>query len=71
MSDKKLKQRNEIPKEYKWNIEAMYPNEEDWEKDVADSIKMATDFSDFKGKITESSATLLDALKKGFNLAEA
>lgn len=64
MSDKKLKQRNEIPKEYKWNIEAMYPNEEDWEKDVADSIKMATDFSDFKGRITESADTLLAALKK-------
>ena len=30
MSDKNLKQRSDIPKEYKWNIEAMYPDESKW-----------------------------------------
>ena len=30
MSDKTLKQRDQIAKEYKWNIEAMYPDESLW-----------------------------------------
>ena len=32
MSDKNLKQRDQIPQEYKWNIEDMYPDESLWEK---------------------------------------
>ena len=64
MSDKKLKQRNEIPKEYKWNIEAMYPDESQWEKDVAQSVEQAAAFSKFQGKLTESASTLLEALRE-------
>ncbi len=64
MSDKKLKQRNEIPNQYKWNIEAMYPDESQWEKDVADSIEKAAAFSKFQGKLTESAPTLLEALRE-------
>ncbi|MBR5128928.1 MAG: oligoendopeptidase F [Firmicutes bacterium] len=64
MSDKKLKQRNEIPKEYKWNIEAMYPDESQWDKDVAESVEKATDFAKFQGKLTESASTLLEALRE-------
>ncbi len=64
MSDKKLKQRNEIPNEYKWNIEAMYPDENDWELDVKSSIEEAGKFAKFQGKLTESAQTLLEALKE-------
>ena len=64
MSDKKLKQRNEIPKEYKWNIEAMYPDESQWDKDVAASIEKAAEFAKFQGKLTESASTLLEALRE-------
>lgn len=64
MSDKKLKQRNEIPNEYKWNIQAMYPDESQWDKDVAESVEKAEAFAKFKGKLTESSATLLEALRE-------
>lgn len=64
MSDKKLKQRHEIPKKYKWNIEAMYPDEGQWDKDVADSVARAEAFIKFQGKLTESSSTLLEALRE-------
>ena len=64
MSDKKLKQRNEIPNEYKWNIEAMYPDESQWDKDVAESIEKAENFAKFQGKLTESASTLLEALRE-------
>ena len=64
MSDKKLKQRNEIPKEYKWNIEAMYPDESKWDADVAESVEKAAKFAKFQGKLTESASTLLEALRE-------
>ena len=64
MSDKILKQRSDIPKEYKWNIEAMYPDESKWEKDVQESIDRAAAFGKFQGKLTESSSTLLEALRE-------
>lgn len=63
MSDKKLKQRDEISKEYKWNIEAMYPNEAKWEEDLKTALKKAEDFQSFQGHITDSKENLYDALK--------
>lgn len=64
MSDKNLKQRDQIPQEYKWNIEDMYPDESLWEKDVDECIKRAEKFKDFSGKLTESPQTLLAALRE-------
>ena len=64
MSDKNLKQRDQIPQEYKWNIEDMYPDESLWEKDVDECIKRAENFKDFSGKLTESPQTLLSALRE-------
>lgn len=64
MSDKNLKQRNQIPEKYKWNIEDMYPDESMWEKDVDQCIKRARDFAGFSGKLAESPKTLLSALKE-------
>lgn len=63
MSDKKLKQRDEIAKEYKWNIEDMYPDESAWDKDLEECLKAAEDFAKYNGRLTESAQTLLAALK--------
>lgn len=64
MSDnnKTLKQRNEIAEEYKWDIESMYPDENQWHKDVADSIKAAEEFKRFQDRIAENADTLYAAL---------
>ncbi|MBQ9960820.1 MAG: oligoendopeptidase F [Firmicutes bacterium] len=64
MSDKNLRQRNDIPNEYKWNIEDMYPDESQWDTDVADSVKQAEEFAKYQGRLTESAATLAEALKE-------
>ncbi len=64
MSDKNLKQRNEIPKEYKWNIEDMYPDESLWDKDVKECVERAEKFVQFQGKLTQSPAVLLDVLRE-------
>ena len=58
MSDKTLKQRDQIAKEYKWNIEAMYPDESQWEKDIEECVKAAEAFTGFQGRLTESADTL-------------
>lgn len=62
MSDKTLKQRDQIAKEYKWNIEAMYPDESQWEKDIEECVKAAEAFTCFQGRLTESADTLYEAL---------
>ena len=62
MSDKTLKQRDQIAKEYKWNIEAMYPDESQWEKDIEECVKAAEAFTGFQGRLTESADTLYEAL---------
>lgn len=62
MSDKNLKQRDQIPQEYKWNINAMYPEESKWEDDVAQCISRAESFKNFSGKLADSADILLAAL---------
>ena len=62
MSDKTLKQRDQIAKEYKWNIEAMYPDESLWENDIEECVKAAEAFTGFSGRLTESAETLYEAL---------
>lgn len=64
MSNKNLKQRNQIPNEYKWNIEAMFPDESQWEKDIAQCIERAGAFDQFRGKLTQTPKTLLAALEE-------
>lgn len=58
-----LKQRNEIDQKYKWNIEDMYQDDATWEADVTEALKDAQDFAKYKGRLTESGETLLEALK--------
>lgn len=64
MADKKLRQRDEIAKEYRWNIEDMYPDENLWNEDVESSVREAEAFAKYRGKLTESAETLLAALKE-------
>lgn len=63
MADKNLKQRNEIANEYKWDIEAMYPDESQWEKDMDECLSLASGFAKYDGHLTESARTLAEALK--------
>lgn len=62
MSDKLLKQRSDIDAKFKWDIEAMYPDEAQWEKDIADCVSAAEKFIRFQGKVTDSSEILFEAL---------
>ena len=64
MSEKKILQRNEIKPEYKWDIEAMYPDESQWEKDLEECTERAEKFMQYQGHITESADTLYATLSE-------
>ncbi|MCL2360375.1 MAG: oligoendopeptidase F [Defluviitaleaceae bacterium] len=52
----KQKKRDEIPNEFKWNLEDLYPTPEDWRKDV-DSLPASIDeITAFQGKLTTGKA---------------
>lgn len=65
MSSKELKTREQIDKKYKWNIEAMIPDESIIDKTLEDVKAQASAYAEeFSGHLTESADTLLSAYKK-------
>lgn len=64
MSDKSLKNRDQIDDKYKWNISAMFPDEGQIDRDIASVLDMTKEFAGFAGHLTESAATLLRALQE-------
>ena len=63
MGDKNLKQRKDIEQKYKWDIEAMYPDEANWEKDLDECLQQAERFTAFQGHLTENAQKLAEALQ--------
>ena len=59
---KKLPKRNEVPAEYKWRLEDMYPTDAEWEQDVQKAKKLAEEIAAKKGTLGESGKQLLDVL---------
>lgn len=68
MEKLELKERKDIPKEYKWDIESMYESMEQWEKDLQYVLTKVEDFSKYKGNISTSGHTLLEALNEQMEL---
>ncbi len=62
MAKKDLKLREQIDNKYKWDIEAMYPDENQWEKDLEACLSMAEEFGGYRGCLTKDAATLAGAL---------
>lgn len=58
-----LLKRQEVPKEHKWDLDAVYPTVEDWDKDYAKVEAMVPELTAFQGRLGESSQTLLKALQ--------
>lgn len=67
MSDReqplKQVQREEIADQYKWNLAAIYADEELWEQDFAEVRDLTAELSAFEGSLAESSDRLLAALQ--------
>jgi oligoendopeptidase F len=61
---KETKTREQIDRNYKWKIEEMYPDEEQWKIDYKTVEDKAKDFADFSGRLGEGSRVLLEAMQK-------
>lgn len=63
MSDKSRKTRDQIEKKYKWNIEAMFPDEAQIDTDIEEVLAKTEEFGRFAGHLTENANTLLEAFQ--------
>lgn len=54
--------RDKIDSKYKWKLEDIYKNLDEYNKDIEELAKLVTKFETYKGRILESDKTLLDVL---------
>ena len=64
MGKDKLRSRDEIPAKYKWNMQDMFATDELWESEAQLVFDLAKEMECYKGRLSESAATLLEFLKK-------
>ncbi|MBR3719484.1 MAG: oligoendopeptidase F [Firmicutes bacterium] len=57
------KDRKDIPREYKWNVEAMYETSAGCEKDLQHCLELAEKFMEYRGSLETGPKTLLAALQ--------
>src|SRR6476646_1532897 len=56
-------ERSTIEDKYKWDLTKMYSSQQDWETHYKKLEGMIDEFAGKKGKVGESDASLMDALK--------
>ncbi len=61
--ENKLPKRSEVSEELTWNLTDIYTNDEACEKDAARMGELADKFAGYEGRLCESAATLLSAMK--------
>jgi len=57
-----MKVRDEVPDKYKWNLSDLYTSDESWKGEKDRIEKDMQRLTQYKGKLTQSAATLLEAL---------
>lgn len=60
---KTIPNRKDVPEADKWNLSSIYKSDADWEKALKEIPLLTKEISSFKGKLGESSESLLSALK--------
>ena len=61
--------REEIPIEYRWDLDAIYPDLEDWEARIAAVEQSLPEIASYEGRLDESAAVLSEALDKAFGMS--
>ena len=69
MGTKGLRTRDEIPAQYKWNMQDMFASDELWEEEAQLLLDLAKEIKGYKGRLAESAATLLEFMKKSDELS--
>ena len=59
---KEILNRKDVDREFTWDLESMYSSTEAWEQDWNRVKKLSEDFERHRGKLTENSKVLLEAL---------
>jgi len=62
--------RNEIPDQYKWNLNDIYPDWEAWEEDVTRVEVLLEEYIQLKGTLNEGPQRILEANVKGDELGK-
>jgi len=65
---KQLKSREEMDKEYLWNLSEVYPSDEAWENEYTKTLAEMNKLSKYQGKLSEDSEILFKALDEAFSL---
>ena len=63
MANKEVLERKDNPREMKWDLEAMYIDQRDWNKDYEKAILLANKFTYYQGNVVHCSQNLYNALK--------
>jgi len=64
MGKDKLRKRDEIPAQYKWNMQDMFASDELWEEEAQQVLDLAKELEEYKGRLSDSAATLLAFFQK-------
>jgi oligoendopeptidase F len=59
-----LKKRGDIPTEYTWNLESIFPSNDDWERDFQALQRRLPELEALKGTLAQSGQALLAVLRK-------
>ncbi|HEX6971754.1 MAG TPA: oligoendopeptidase F [Limnochordia bacterium] len=59
----KLPKRHEVAEAYRWRLEDLYPDDEAWERDFQSIKEMIPRIEAYRGRLSESGAVLLEALR--------
>ena len=70
MSEKKIPKRSEVPEQFKWHLNDIYPTDEAFEKALTDAGKYPDIFAGYQGKLCASSSDLLAYLKLDDEITE-
>lgn len=63
MGNMKFANRSQIPVEYRWDIDRMYPGDSTWERDIKAAEGLVEKILSFRGKISRSASNLSDVLE--------
>src|SRR5690606_40952259 len=63
MAMSQMKVRDELPDKYKWNLTDLYATDEAWKQEKDRLQTEMQKVAQYKGKLTQSPATLLEALE--------
>ena len=59
-----LKNRDEIAQQYKWNLNDIYSNWTDWEKDLDTLKQLMSEIPKYQGKISQNSETFIEFINQ-------